>query len=242
MTRRRKGGWWTVLAIAAGVLAGAGALDLLQVDDALTATDRRIIQSFLAAHRITVPPADAGYAAHVRFLRDVQAALIDAVPMGDGIPLGHPREPVDVLSAPMALCFDRSRVIEKVARFAGLASRHVFLLQDTHGESMLADLLSRGEQSHAVTEVRTERGWLLVDSNVKWMSLDRAGAPLSAGDVRRQVASGDSAFEESPPDFYDQPYVYVYGLYSRHGGFYPPYHLIPNVNFAELATNITGRR
>ena len=210
-----------------------------EVDDSLTVSDRAAIQAFLDRQQIGLPPADAAYSTQVDFLRRVQSALIDAVPVGDGIPLGHTREPADVLAAKTALCFDRSRVIEKIARMAGMSARHVFLLQDVGGESELVDFLSKRESSHAVTEVRTAHGWLLVDSNFKWISIDRNGDPLSAGEIRRIAATGRS-FERPSPDFYAAPFFYVYGLYSRHGQFYPPFGPLPVLNYRELLFNLAS--
>ena len=30
---------------------------------------------------------------------------------------------------------------------------------------------------------------------------------------------------------YDDPFTFVYGLYSRHGKFYPPYNFVPDINY-----------
>jgi hypothetical protein len=208
-----------------------------EVDDSLTPSDRSAIQAFLDGHQISLPPDGAAYPAQVEFLRRVQSELIDAVPVGDGIPLGHTREPADVLAAKTALCFDRSRVIEKIARMAGMTARHVFLLQDLGGESKLVDFLSQRESSHAVTEVRTARGWLLVDSNFKWISIDGNGDPLSAGEIR-DIGTTGRTFERPSPEFYAAPFFYVYGLYSRHGQFYPPFGPLPDLNYRELLFNL----
>jgi len=43
---------------------------------------------------------------------------------------------------------------------------------------------------------------------------------------------------ESPPIIYAKPFTFVYGLYSRHGYFYPPYNVIPDVNYGELLQNV----
>ena len=36
---------------------------------------------------------------------------------------------------------------------------------------------------------------------------------------------------------YTNFFVAVYGLYSRHGRFYPPYNLIPDINYGEFIQN-----
>jgi hypothetical protein len=51
------------------------------------------------------------------------------------------------------------------------------------GSALLA-VLTPGTQSHAVTEVRTSKGWLIVGSNDRWISLRADGMPASISDVR----------------------------------------------------------
>ena len=41
-----------------------------------------------------------------------------------------------------------------------------------------------------------------------------------------------------PTPLYTHPFVYVIGLYSRHGMFYPPYNYIPDINYLEFFQNI----
>ena len=40
------------------------------------------------------------------------------------------------------------------------------------------------------------------------------------------------------PEIYSAPFTWVYGFYSRHGRFYPPYNAVPDVNWGELAQNL----
>lgn len=41
-----------------------------------------------------------------------------------------------------------------------------------------------------------------------------------------------------PTNIYEQPFTFVYGLYSRHGQFYPPYNFVPDINCGEFVKNV----
>ena len=43
---------------------------------------------------------------------------------------------------------------------------------------------------------------------------------------------------EPQTDIYEQPFTFVYGLYSRHGQFYPPYNFVPDINYDEFVNNV----
>ena len=46
-------------------------------------------------------------------------------------------------------------------------------------------------------------------------------------------------WKEKPPfNIYMKPFIYIYGLYSRHGKFYPPYNLVPDINYGEFIQNV----
>jgi len=93
--------------------------------------------------------------------------------------------------------------------------------------------------SHAITEVKTSRGWMVVDSKTRWAGLTADGRPLDLADVRDNPKQRWNAKVKSGlPEIYGAPFTYVYGLYSRHGRFYPPYDPVPDVNWVELTQNI----
>ena len=93
--------------------------------------------------------------------------------------------------------------------------------------------------SHALTEVKTRRGWMIVNSKTRWAGLTADGQPLDLGEVRNKAdQKWSGVVKASIPEIYGAPFTYVYGLYSRHGRFYPPYNSFPDVNWAELAQNL----
>lgn len=80
---------------------------------------------------------------------------------------------------------------------------------------------------------------MIVDSKTRWAGLTSDGQPLDLAAIR---ANPDRKWNRnvlgSLPEIYDAPFTWVYGLYSRHGRFYPPYDPIPDVNWGELAQNL----
>ena len=169
------------------------------VDAQVTPSDVQAIRAIVGDHQ----PRDGTQARDLAIIRHVQRAVLDVAPLDTGIPYNQPREPADLLRSGAGLCYDRSRTIEKALRHAGFATRHVFLWR-------------RGYGSHAVSDVLTVDGWLRVDSNEAWVSVD--GPP--------------------PNPIYGG--LAIIGLYSQHGRFYAPFTPIPDVNWRELVGGGVG--
>ena len=105
--------------------------------------------------------------------------------------------------------------------------------------SSLRSLATPDIVSHALTEVKTSRGWMIVDSKVRWAGLTADGKPLDLEAIRQSPSQKwNSAVKAPLPEIYGNPFTWVYGLYSRHGRFYPPYDPVPDVNWTELAQNL----
>ena len=180
------------------------------------------------------PPAD--FDEEIRRIVAVQRTVLAVAPVGAGLPEAQPREPLDLLRARQGLCHDRSCTIEKALTVQGFEVRHVFILY-ADGKGFLQALFTRGQPSHAVTEVRTRRGWPLVGSNPPFVALDRQGQPHTAGALPRVPVS-----RLPRPDYYQQPYWAIPGLYSRKGTLFWPYiHFVPNVHWADLLAGVAGR-
>jgi hypothetical protein len=130
-------------------------------------------------------------------------------------------------------------VIEKILSYSGFKTRHVSLYSIEATQSGIRALFTREAPSHAVTEVLTRHGWLVVDSNVAWLSIDINGQPVSIDRIQSSAANSIRLrWRDDPPiDIYATPFTFVFGLYSRHGYFYPPYNAIPDINYAEFVQN-----
>ena len=212
-----------------------------QVDDSVTPEDAQYIPRFLAGIPRVGPAAVRQYDDEIRFIARVQDAVLRIAPLNEPIPKDAPREPRDVFEAHRGLCYDRSRAIEKILRYSGFQTRHIALYTIPPNSSAVHALVTPGIASHAVSEVLTRRGWLVVDSNDPWLSLDRSNLPVTMSTI--QAASrGDAhpAWRAAPPNgIYLHPFTFVYGLYLRNGHLYPPYDFIPDVAYAELIDNLS---
>jgi hypothetical protein len=158
-----------------------------------------------------------------------QKEVFKRAPIGDGIPYYTAREPADLMRAGQGLCYDRSRAFDKAATFLGFEARHVYLLfkQD---KSFLAAIFTPKQPSHAVTEVMTSKGWMLIDSNTPWMAVTRTGEPVNADDVWNRFDEF-----ENPPPYLKEPWWAIRGMYSRGGHFYRPYIRFPEFNWYDFS-------
>ncbi|HTI39450.1 MAG TPA: transglutaminase domain-containing protein [Vicinamibacterales bacterium] len=212
-----------------------------RVDDSLTTEDVQYIPRFLAGIPAIGAASARQYGDEVQFIGRVQEAVLRIAPLNEGIPKDSPREPRDVFEAHRGLCYDRSRAIEKILRYSGFETRHIALYAIAPNGSALHALLASGTPSHAITEVRTQRGWLVVDSNNPWLSLDSSNLPVSMTRIRDAARGAAHLAWRTPPpnEIYQHPFTFVYGLYSRNGHFYPPYDFIPDVAYGELIDNLS---
>ena len=114
------------------------------------------------------------------------------------------------------------------------------MMSKEHTGSSTKAIITPGVSSHAVTEVLTSKGWLIVDSNTQWVSTDSEGHPISIEKIRYAVEySVPIRWGTEPPStIYIKPFTFLYGLYSRHGYFYPPYNVILDVNYGEFLQNV----
>lgn len=155
-----------------------------------------------------------GFEDQISLIRKIQVDVFTKAPLGEGIPDHSSREPADLLKYGQGLCYDRSRTFDKAFNFVGLESRHVYILFKQNLPFWRAIFTYR-QPSHAVTEVRTSKGWMLVDSNTAWVAITRHGEPVNADDVWRRF----SEFE-NPPPYLKDPWWAIRGLYSRKGHLY----------------------
>jgi hypothetical protein len=217
------------------------------VSTALAEADRHYAAQILADAgyealfpREGVPHRD--FEAQVRAIVAVQDAVLKAAPVNQAIPLGREREPRDLYELKQGLCFDRSRSIEKVLAWLGFETRHVAVYA-TRGTTAIQALLTSQTPSHSVTEVLTEKGWMSVDSNRRWIGLDTQRRPVSIAQIQDESSRLDKWAPESmdPIDpIFTGPFVQIQGLYSRHGYFYPPFSPLPDLNFRQALGNILG--
>lgn len=183
--------------------------------------------------------ADSGFESQVRHVRWMQEKSHERMQMVKAMPYDIHRSASSVLEFGGGWCYDFSYWYEEALRVAGLKTRHAALYQDLGG---FAKTISTSQGlSHANTEVKTTKGWMLVEPTINKIWLDASGMPLDAKAVEEQVAEGNLVLEEEELallyPLYNNPYFVVYGLYSRHGHFYKPFNKVPDLHWGEFMAN-----
>ncbi len=208
------------------------------VNNDLTEEDLISIPLYLAD--VDPLPVDADYEAELAYIRAVQHAVLDIASGNTGVPEGRRREPMQLYLSGSGLCYDRSRVIEKILHYAGFQTRHVFIIALEQNASPWGSFLSSDVMSHAVTEVLTRKSWMVIDSNTDWVAMADDRTPVSIRQIHRYAKnSAGSQWHNPPPnDIYNEPFTYLYGLHSRHGAFFPPYNRIPDIQYGEFIQNL----
>ncbi len=207
------------------------------VSSHVTMSDESIFKSILTLKQ---PEAPLSYEQEIALIKAVQLQVLTIAPYGDPIPDFASREPVDLIKQKSGLCFDRSRTYDKVFSWLGFKVRHIYILYPEHPATKVPlpywqAFFVRGTQSHAVTEVKTQRGWLVVDSNSAWISVTNDGTPID-GD---HLQEWSSQFQHIP-GYFNRPYLAIRGLYSRRGQLYRPYIPYPQLNWVDFWSWMLG--
>ncbi|ODA68687.1 hypothetical protein A7A08_00519 [Methyloligella halotolerans] len=197
----------------------------------------RLMETAAPDLEVTAPPK--AFADQIALVRAVQRAVLDAAPVDDGIPLGQARELSDLMKRGKGLCYDRSRAIETVLNHYGMRTRHVSIFSTRESGSTLEALATPRIPSHAVSEVLTEKGWMAIDSNRPWIGLTADGRAIGVADLQSDARKEWAQEVEADVNpIFRRPFTFVYGLYSRHGRFYPPYLPIPDINWRQFLYNL----
>lgn len=149
------------------------------------------------------------------------------------IPLGEHRELEDWYVVKSGICSDVSRAAETFLTYLGFRVRHVSIYTLKHNSNPYAVAITYRNPSHAVTEVLTSRGWMLFDPHFGRQYVDANGNPVPAARMYEAIRVGDINADDAHVIFSDQ-YSLFYGLYSRHGLFYPPYVPVPDIAWTDF--------
>ncbi len=247
---KKKRHYFFIFTAFAGFICITALGALYNVPKGISAEDRVYLKKILGARQQAPVTAFSGkFRDEIATIRAVQEAVFATTPKDGAIPHGQSREPKDLYETDTAYCGDRARVMDKALRMLGLETRYVSLYNKIPGQSFFGRLLYAGGQnsSHALVEVKTSHGWMMVDTRKRWMSLTKDEQPVSLAEWQAAVRQGNKSIYNwsviSPEDKYpllEEDFYIIYGLYSRHGKFYPPYTpYIPDVNFRELMINFT---
>lgn len=231
---------WRILAAAtaaAGLAAAAILAGLLLangVDTTVTDDDRQVIQKLdVDEHCESAERFDR----QRQCVEQLQHTIFETYPdTSDSFVKGETSHHVtDYHQRGWGSCYDRARLIEQALRDYGFEVRRVALFRR---QSPAVGYLKPGIDSHALSEVKTARGWMAVDSVEPFIGADDRGLVYTVGQLRDGLEDGeidDTTFDaEIPDDFFEGDFVYVYGLYSRHGYFFEPHLPVPEINWSNF--------
>ncbi len=220
----------TWLIIAFVVLNGLIGV-VTNVSTHVTDSDDAVFRTVLGLKK---PQGALSYEQELELIKSAQALVLQKAPVGEPIAEYSDREPENLFQKKSGLCYDQSRTYDKIFTWYGFESRHIYLLYPEHPVtkeklSFLRAFFTKGTSSHAVTEVKTSRGWLVVDSNSSWVSQARDGSPVDADHIYVQA----NRFAVMP-EYWNRPYWAIRGLYSRRGQLYRPYIPYPELNWYDF--------
>lgn len=178
-------------------------------------------------------------------IRAIQRSILGLTSLQKQVPSNQTRDPKDLYTLRHAQCSDRSRVMDKMLRLAGFDSRVASVYGadkvPTHLHAFLSDDKSK-VRSHSMVEAKTSKGWMMVDTNDQWIGLDAQYNPIDLETWQNEMSDDPQFWHKSNEgEIYElmkNHYTYVYGLYARHGYFYPPYNFIPDVSWEDLLENV----
>ncbi|WP_133155158.1 hypothetical protein [Kinneretia aquatilis] len=199
----------------------------MNVPKDMTDADRRA----LASMGMTPTNRAATYEEELVHIRSVQQNVLRVIKVdGATPPQGHAVEPAELLQRGRGACYELSRTIEKGLSLHKLETRRVFFLY-RQNQPFMSAMFRRGHPSHAAVEVRTSKGWLLVDSITPWMALDLEGMPVAANGI---WAHPERFGNEAPYHILLSSWA-IRGFYSRRGQLYGSPIPAPEVNWRELS-------
>jgi hypothetical protein len=213
------------------ILVGIGMITNVPIG--VTAEDEKVFEEIFGL-KPTISGSALPYEDQLDLIRRAQQVVFERIPIGLAIPERASREPADLLRHGSGVCYDHARTFDKLYQWLGFEARHLYILFPVNrrtGESLpkLLGLLHRWTTSHAATEVKTHKGWMIVDSVQPWIALTPNGTPLRAEQLQAHRNQLTGA-----PDAYLRDFLALRGVYSRQGQLYPPRIPFPDLNWLEF--------
>ncbi len=91
-------------------------LRIHRVSLTLTPQDDAVIQLILEEQNVNTTDIRATYESEIKFIENIQNAVLKIAPVNEGIPFNVQREPAELYQSASGLCYDRSRAIENIEK------------------------------------------------------------------------------------------------------------------------------
>lgn len=206
--------------------------------------DATYIDSFLKEWQLTTTPENVhqSFENELSFISTVHDRVTEQI-KHEQVDIKNFGEVKNYYSNRKGFCYDRVVLLEKILDEFGFDYRHVYVwYAPNFQKTSFFDIFKARTLSHAVVEVKTAKGWMILDGNEKWRSIDVNGKLYTMADLARlhrekKEINVASPFPKSPLSSVTNFY-YLYGVYSRHGKFLSPRLGIPDVNLRMLLYNL----
>jgi len=204
-----------------------------KVDNTITEEDIVYIKKIFP--KINHLESDAKFKDEIELINKIQQnAILNTLAGLGSIPQNMPREPKDIFLSNRGACVERSRLIEKSLRYFGFKTKHIAIYSTEKTNSSFRSLITKNNRSHALTEVLTSKGWMVVDSTNIWVGLSIDNMPLDISQIQQK----HTVYLKKPmEDILNENFTFLYGVYSRHGKYYYPYTFIPDIEYNEFYSN-----
>lgn len=210
---------------------------LSHVNSELTLEDKHTIESLgLSKDCSTLSDFDQ----EIHCIRAVQNFYQNWFPTTKSPPiktLRVPHEPAIILAQKWGACYDRARLIEKTLEYFGFHTRHV---SAHHLRVPFPWGYLFSTNSHAFSETLTKKGWMSVGSLTSFIGITKNGEILNTFQLREILKNSEkrAQLEQQPShDYFNGDFYFIYGLYSRHGMFFPPFVPIPDIDWGQIHYN-----
>ncbi len=195
----------------------------------VTKTDRAYIDSFLTEWKIPVEPDSIhnSFDKEIDFISTIQDSALQSI-RHEMIKYNQVGDCKIYYTGRKGSCYDRAIFMEKIFSSYGFPIRHLYLYYKADSTPITTlDIFNKGLTSHAMLEVKTKKGWMLVGTNGNWLAMDQQKNPLNIQQVRELLKKGEfTPYKERNigVTFYEtfqmpSNFKAIYGFYSRHGEF-----------------------
>ena len=197
----------------------------------LTIEDIKYIKLFIEELDLDLNKPDfKSFNNELKFINLIHKKIIINIVNKEGIEIKNTREPKDIYVLKKGECYDISRLLEKIFQYYGYKTRHLSIYEKKGNIPLLNLFLKKGNDSHAISQIYTTKGWLTIDSVSDWVNSDINNIIIDINKINLNT----NWKHHYPHHIFKKKYFIIYGLYSRHGGFYPPYNFIPDINFKDF--------
>jgi hypothetical protein len=219
--------------------------------------DKQYIEAFSTEWKLSknTDSIHANFESEVAFIRQMQDCVVKTIQQVE-IPHQYFGSLKYYYTNRKGFCYDRAVLMEKFLLNYGFSFRHLYLYFDPNGQYPPAiNFFKRGTPSHALLEVKTQRGWMVIGTNANWIGLSNKNEVLNVAELKKRIGANTLMlkYNASVGQYFwegkGNHFRFIYGIYSRHGDFFnagrdtgkaslmPSFHILPDYNLSMLLAN-----